>query len=255
VIRIFPSSTALSGAVAFCAALAPFNAHACSQWELARETVVGQLNGFNTVFNIEQNFETGELKGSAYYWSYGGGRHNGTFTGNIRGPNFKLGTSWGGIYEGTVTSNGSVEGYTYDRQHNNPVAWVGSKPGSLATCRDAEAQAGQPSAPAPNPLDRFGDVKLPRGGADILTKVTPPPAQPAQPASQSAITKDDVDIYQGPDGSYAVLGWVEATAQAAVLAHQNDWYQLDFNGVAGVHWNTPGLTSGWIAYDHLKVIP
>ena len=251
-IRMFPSSTALSGAVAFCAALAPLNAHACSQWELARETVVGQKNGFNTLFNIEQNFETGELKGSASYWSYEGGTRNGTFTGYIRGPNFKLGSSWGGIYEGTVTSNGTVEGYTYDRQHNNPVAFSNSTSAPLATCRDAKAQAGKPGAPAAKPTERFGDVKLPRGGADVLTKVTPPPTQPA---SQTAITKDDVDIYQGPDGSYPVLGWVEATAQAAILDHQNDWYQLNFNGVAGVHWNKPGQTSGWIAYDHLKVIP
>ena len=41
-IHIFPSSIALSGALAFCATLAPFSAHACSQWELARETAVGQ---------------------------------------------------------------------------------------------------------------------------------------------------------------------------------------------------------------------
>ena len=151
-IRICPSSFALSGALAFCATLAPFSAHACSQWELARETAVGQLNGFNTLFKIEQDFATGELKGSAYYWSYGGGRHNGTFTGNIRGPNFKIGTSWGGIYEGTVTPNGSVEGYTYDRQHNNPVAWASSKSGPLATCRDAAA----PSAPA-KPVRTLGE--------------------------------------------------------------------------------------------------
>ncbi len=247
---------ALSGVALFAGFIMPTDASAqgCSQWDVVGHWDIVQSNTFWVRMDLAQDYPTGEIYGNASYYSKGSGTVEGTVHGWIRGDVVELNTSWGGIYTGSVTTYRFLEGYTHAK--NSPqinVAWRSDY--RKVACRDVAALPPAP-AEAGNPLDRFGAVQQPRGGgADVLTKMTPPPAQPAPPAGQTAITKNDVDIYQGPDGSYAVLGWVEATAQAAVLAHQNDWYQLDFNGVPGVHWKKPGQTKGWISYDHLAVKP
>ena len=225
------------------------------KWDLTGVWTLDQTNGYAVKLTVQQVGD--QISGGAFYnfpWGDGSvGYEQGTIEGFVSGNKLSFNIHWKrigsiGEYTGSISPQGWLDGRTRDRLHaENTANWSSNyRP---ARCKQAAAPA--PATPA-NPLDRFGDVKLPRGGADVLTKVTPPPTQPA---SQTAITKDEVDIYQGPDGSFQVLGWIEANKQAAVLAHKNDWYQLNFNGVAGVHWNKPGQTSGWIAYDHLNVVP
>jgi len=67
-----------------------------------------------------------------------------------------------------------------------------------------------------------------------------PPAAP--PLQFSVTANDDVDVYDGPDGSFHVIGVMERGAAAQQLDHREGWCKL-----AGV---AEGR-DGWVAEDHL----
>jgi hypothetical protein len=75
----------------------------------------------------------------------------------------------------------------------------------------------------------------------------PKPIKGLGKARQVATTIDDVDIYDGPDGTrFKVIGMLRAGVSAVVTGRQEGWYQLKIDAM-------PGGT-GWVAADHLTVV-
>lgn len=81
-----------------------------------------------------------------------------------------------------------------------------------------------------------------------LPSTTVPAAAPAPtplaPAVARVTAVDDVDVYNGPGGTFNVVAVMAAGTSANVLArHADGWCLLDGLGPAG---------TGWVAEDHLK---
>ena len=117
-------------ASAFLSISLPSAAHSCEQWSVqgAGNQILVQSNGFAPVFSLAQ--AGSEFTGSALYSPESpGGSVSGKVNGRITGSSFQLSVDWKdrktgaytttGVYTGTISNDGQIEGKTYDPGHPN----------------------------------------------------------------------------------------------------------------------------------------
>ncbi len=171
--------------------------------------------------------------------------------GNIQGNVLSFVIAWSsgakGDYKGEIDIYGNVAGTTVDVQHPESTAsWTMGG----WSCVPNEPVTTTPESSAPKKIKGLGKRKIPLVVKEVdrdIFKGVAPKDPPAQPPQQMATARNDVDIYDGPDGNdFNVIGMMGAGSTAPVLGHKPGWYQLQLNVRGG---------SGWVAEDHLTIKP
>ena len=115
----------------------------CARWQWPARLSVAQHNGYGAVFFLRQSGSS--LVGFAEH------ANRSSADGFLKDNKFVVTAYWSvnsiGVYEGSINSQGRVEGITYDRLH--PHIKVGFYSPNLLTCAVAAGAPPQPPATVP----------------------------------------------------------------------------------------------------------
>ena len=145
------------------AASTPLRAE-CLQWKIVDDWWAKQSNGFTAFLEFDSDQSNG-LHGGANY-VVGGDRIYGNLHGSIKGSVLKFTIFWQnssvGVYEGSISQAGLIEGITYDR--NNPDVTASFHSDTNMPCvkrvKSTPAPGGAPLTP---PSDMSSQKSLPLG--------------------------------------------------------------------------------------------
>jgi len=171
----------------------------CTQWNVAGSWILTQSNG--PVVHLELQQAAGVLSGTAKYTYEGhgggllytpfGGEADGTVEGTISGTLLKFVIRWdrgviGQYAAGVQPEDGTLRGRTSDpANRSSQASFTGKGAAVCASVRPAAADRNVSQVPH----------------VDAQTK----PVKSLGKASWTATAKDDVDIYNGPGGEFAVV--------------------------------------------------
>ena len=141
----------VAGLICFCVGnLSPAAAaeKECAQWTVPLPWIgLYQDNGFNVILTPEEDQRHG-IRGQASY-SSGGDKTYGLFEGHVTSKKIVFTVHWNngseGGYEGTISPQGYVEGFTYDKNAQGSNA--GFKISDLLNCTKWVAPESPPSPP------------------------------------------------------------------------------------------------------------
>jgi hypothetical protein len=135
----------------------------CVQWKVPLPWIIFyQDNGFNVFIKPEAD-QTNGIRGQAEYRTADGDKEYGLFEGHVTGKKIVFTVHWNngaeGGYEGTISSQGYVDGFAYDKNVQGSNA--GFKVSDLLVCAKWVAP---PPPPPPPP----GGTSAPQPSPDVI---------------------------------------------------------------------------------------
>jgi hypothetical protein len=183
-------------------------AETCAKWRVPLDWVIYQDNGYRLFFTFDNNQEHG-LRGSVE--GHRGSGLDGLFEGHVNAEKQKIVFTihWSngavGGYEGSISPQGRVEGFTYDKNAKGSSA--GFRAESMLNCvkwitaTRSEPPAQAPSGPGSKPDATKNQNKLPNANDVLTPEASTGPSPFGDMADKPPFDPDKpVDVRRKPSG-------------------------------------------------------